>query len=215
MKFFIDTANVAEISKAWELGLIDGVTTNPSLIAKEGREPRSLLTEICSIVNGPVSAEVVGLTAEQMISEARSLSEIHENIVVKIPMTEEGIKAVKKLSSMEIRTNVTLIFSPAQALIAAKAGASFVSPFVGRLDDISHVGMDLVGDIVDIYENYAFETEVIVASIRNPLHVLDAARMGAHVATIPYSVIIQLMKHPLTDIGLEKFLKDWEKVPKK
>lgn len=215
MKFFIDTANITEISKAWELGLIDGVTTNPSLIAKEGREPRALLKEICSIVDGPVSAEVVGLKAEDMISEARSLSEIHENIVVKIPMIEEGIKAVKKLSSFGIRTNVTLVFSPAQALIAAKAGASFVSPFVGRLDDISHVGMDLVGDIIDIYENYAFETEVIVASIRNPLHVLDAARMGAHVATIPYSVIIQLMKHPLTDIGLEKFLKDWEKVPKK
>lgn len=215
MKFFIDTANVAEISKAWELGLIDGVTTNPSLIAKEGREPRSLLEEICSIVDGPVSAEVVGLKAEDMISEARSLSEIHENIVVKIPMIEEGIKAVKKLSFFGIRTNVTLVFSPAQALIAAKAGASFVSPFVGRLDDISHVGMDLVGDILDIYENYAFETEVIVASVRNPLHVLDAARMGAHVATIPYSVIIHLMKHPLTDIGLEKFLKDWEKVPKK
>lgn len=215
MKFFIDTANITEISKAWELGLIDGVTTNPSLIAKEGREPRALLKEICSIVDGPVSAEVVGLKAEDMISEARSLSEIHENIVVKIPMIEEGIKAVKKLSSFGIRTNVTLVFSPAQALIAAKAGASFVSPFVGRLDDISHVGMDLVGDIIDIYENYAFETEVIVASVRNPLHVLDAARMGAHVATIPYSVIIHLMKHPLTDIGLEKFLKDWEKVPKK
>lgn len=215
MKFFIDTANIEEIRKSWELGLIDGVTTNPSLIAKEGADPVTLFREICSIVNGPVNAEVVGLRAEDMISEAETLSKIHSNIVVKIPMIEEGIKAVKRLSVMGIRTNVTLVFSPSQALIAAKAGASFVSPFVGRLDDISHIGMDLVGDIMGIYENYLFETEVIVASIRNPLHVVEAARMGAHIATIPYSVIIQLMKHPLTDIGLAKFLKDWEKVTKK
>lgn len=215
MKFFIDTANIDEIRKAWELGLIDGVTTNPSLIAKEGSDPVALFKEICSIVDGPVSAEVVALKADDMVKEAESLSQIHPNIVVKIPMIEEGIKAVKRLSAKEIRTNVTLVFSPSQALIAAKAGASFVSPFVGRLDDISHVGMDLVSDIIEIYENYLYETEVIVASVRNPLHVVEAARIGAHIATIPYSVIIQLMKHPLTDIGLEKFLKDWEKVPKK
>jgi transaldolase len=215
MKFFIDTANIDEIRKAWELGVIDGVTTNPSLIAKEKSDPVTLFREICSIVDGPVNAEVVGLKSEEMIREAETLSKIHSNIVIKIPMIEEGIKAVKRLSGMGIRTNVTLVFSPSQALIAAKAGASFVSPFVGRLDDISHVGMDLVSDIIGIYENYLYETEVIVASIRNPLHVVDAARVGAHISTIPYSVIIQLMKHPLTDIGLAKFLKDWEKVPKK
>lgn len=215
MKFFIDTANVNEIRKAWDLGVIDGVTTNPSLISKEGREAVSLLQEICSIVNGPVSAEAVSMSADEMVKEAASLSKIHENIVVKIPMTEDGLKAVKKLSGMGIKTNVTLIFSPTQALLAAKAGATYVSPFVGRLDDISHSGMDLVGEIIDIYGNYMFHTEIIVASIRNPLHVVEAAKMGAHIATIPYSVIIQLIKHPLTDIGIEKFLKDWEKVPKK
>jgi transaldolase len=215
MKFFIDTANIEEIRKAWDLGVIDGVTTNPSLISKEGKDPIKLLREICTIVNGPVSAEAVTMTADEMVKEAKSLSKIHKNIVVKIPMIEEGLKAVKKLSAMGIKTNVTLVFSSSQALLAAKAGATFVSPFVGRLDDISHVGMDIVGDILDIYENYMFSTEVIVASIRNPLHVVDAARMGAHIATIPYSVIIQLLKHPLTDIGIAKFLKDWEKVPKK
>lgn len=215
MKFFIDTANTEEIRKAWDLGVIDGVTTNPSLISKEGKDPIKLLREICTIVNGPVSAEAVTMTADEMVKEAKSLSKIHKNIVVKIPMIEEGLKAVKKLSAMGIKTNVTLVFSSSQALLAAKAGATFVSPFVGRLDDISHVGMDIVGDILDIYENYMFSTEVIVASIRNPLHVVDAARMGAHIATIPYSVIIQLLKHPLTDIGIAKFLKDWEKVPKK
>jgi transaldolase len=215
MQFFIDTANIEEIRKANELGVIDGVTTNPSLIAKEGRDPVPLLKEICSIVNGPVSAEAVSMTAEDMIQEAIPLSKIHENIVIKIPMIAEGLKAVKKLSGMGIKTNVTLVFSPSQALLAAKAGASYVSPFVGRLDDISHTGMDLVRDIIGIYENYLFATEVIVASIRNPLHVVEAAKMGAHIATIPYSVIIQLARHPLTDIGIEKFLKDWEKVPKK
>lgn len=215
MKFFIDTANVEEIRKAWELGVIDGVTTNPSLISKEGSDPIALLKKICSIVNGPVSAEAVSMDADGMVREAESLSKIHDNIVVKIPMIEEGLKAVKRLSAAEIKTNVTLVFSSSQALLAAKAGATYVSPFVGRLDDISHVGMELVGEIIDIYENYLFETEVIVASVRNPLHVVDAARMGAHIATIPYSVIIQLIKHPLTDIGIEKFLKDWEKVPKK
>jgi transaldolase len=215
MKFFIDTANVEEIRKANELGVIDGVTTNPSLMAKEGQDPVGVLKAICSIVKGPVSAEVVGMTADVMIKEAKALAGIHKNIVVKIPMIEEGLRAVKKLSALKIKTNVTLVFSATQALLAAKAGATFVSPFVGRLDDISHDGMSLVGDIIDVYENYMFETEIIVASIRNPLHVVDAARMGAHIATIPYSVITQLIKHPLTDIGLAKFLKDWEKVPKK
>lgn len=215
MKFFIDTANIDEIKKAWELGVIDGVTTNPSLIAREGKDPVQILKTICSIVNGPVNGEVVGITADEMLREAKALAKIHKNIVVKIPMIEEGLKAVKKLSSMGIKTNVTLIFSANQALLAAKAGASYVSPFVGRLDDISHQGMDIVADIMEIYENYLFETEVIVASVRNPLHVLEAARMGAHIATIPYAVISQLAKHPLTDIGLAKFLKDWEKVPTK
>ncbi len=214
MKFFIDTANTNEIREAWELGVIDGVTTNPSLISKEKRNAVELLRQICEIVDGPVSAEVVALDAEGMVKEAQELAKIHKNIVVKIPMTKDGLKAVKKLSQLQIRTNVTLIFSPNQALLAAKAGATFVSPFVGRLDDITHYGMDLVGQILEIYDNYAFETEVIVASIRNPLHVLDAARMGAHIATIPFSVIGQLSKHPLTDIGIDKFLKDWEKVPK-
>ena len=215
MKFFIDTANVDEIKKAYELGVIDGVTTNPSLMAKEGKDPVGVLKAICAIVKGPVSAEVVGTTADVMIKEARTLAGIHKNIVVKIPMIEEGLKAVKKLKGLGIRTNVTLVFSSTQALLAAKAGATFVSPFVGRLDDISHDGMAVVSEIVDIYDNYMFETEIVVASIRNPLHVVDAARMGAHIATIPYSVISQLIRHPLTDIGLEKFLKDWEKVPKK
>ncbi|MDH5203943.1 MAG: fructose-6-phosphate aldolase [Nitrospirota bacterium] len=215
MKFFIDTANINEIKKAWELGVIDGVTTNPSLMSKEGKDPVELLKQICSIVNGPVSAEAVTLTADEMIREAEFLSKIHENIVVKIPMIEEGLRAVKKLSGMGIKTNMTLVFSPSQALLAAKAGATYVSPFVGRLDDISHFGMGIVSEILEIYENYLFDTEVIVASVRNPLHVVEAAKMGAHIATIPYSVILQLIKHPLTDVGIEKFLKDWEKVPKK
>ena len=215
MKFFIDTANVAEIKKAWEVGVIDGVTTNPSLVSKEGKEPVELLKEICSIVDGPVSAEAVSLKSDEMIKEAEILAKIHKNIVVKIPMTEVGLRATKKLSGMGIKTNVTLVFSPSQALLAAKAGATYVSPFVGRLDDISHYGMGLIQEIMTIYENYAFETQIIVASIRNPLHVVEAAKMGAHVATIPYSVIVQLTKHPLTDIGIAKFLKDWEKVPKK
>lgn len=212
MKFFIDTANIEEIRKAWELGVIDGVTTNPSLISNEKREPINLLKEICSIVDGPISAEAVSLKADEMVKEAEELAKIHENIVVKIPMTEDGLRAVKRLSAEGIKTNVTLIFSASQALLAAKAGATYVSPFVGRLDDISHIGMDLIADIQDIYENYFFDTEVIVASIRNPLHVVEAAKMGADIATIPYSVIAQLAKHPLTDIGIEKFLKDWEKV---
>jgi transaldolase len=215
MKFFIDTANVDDIKKAWELGVLDGVTTNPSLIAKEKREPVELLKEICSIVDGPVSAEVVGTDADTMVKEADELSALHKNIVVKIPMTVEGLRATKRLTALGIKTNVTLMFSASQALLAAKAGATYVSPFVGRLDDISSEGMSLVADMLQIYENYDFKTEIIVASIRNPMHVVDAAMMGAHVATIPYAVIAQLAKHPLTDIGLEKFLKDWEKVPKK
>lgn len=215
MKFFIDTANVSEIRKAWDVGVIDGVTTNPSLISKENRDPLELLKEICEIVNGPVSAEAVSLKADDMVREAEELSRIHPNIVVKIPMTEEGLRAVKRLSAEGIKTNVTLVFSPSQALLAAKAGANYVSPFVGRMDDISHTGMNIVSEILEIYDNYMFKTEIIVASIRNPLHVVEAAKMGAHVATIPYSVIQQLIKHPLTDIGIERFLKDWEKVPRR
>jgi transaldolase len=214
MKFFLDTANTKEIKTAWDMGVLDGVTTNPTLISKENKSATKLWKEICAIVDGPVNAEVVSLDAAGMIREAKKLAKIHRNIVVKIPMTVEGLKAVKKLSSLKIRTNVTLIFSANQALLAAKAGAAYTSPFVGRLDDISTEGMDLVGQILDIYDNYGYETEVIVASIRNPLHVLEAARMGAHVATMPFKVIEQLAKHPLTKIGLEKFLSDWEKVPK-
>lgn len=214
MKFFIDTANITEIREAWEIGVIDGVTTNPSLISKEKKEPVKLLKEICAIVDGPVSAEVVSLDAAGMVKEAKTLARIHKNIVVKIPMTVEGLKATKKLTGLKIKTNVTLVFSANQALLAAKAGATYVSPFVGRIDDISSYGMELVSQILEIYDNYGFDTEIIVASIRNPIHVLDAARMGAHVATIPFKVIGQLSKHPLTDIGMEKFLADWEKVPK-
>ena len=212
MKFFIDTANIEEIKRGVELGLVDGVTTNPTLISREGRNFKELVKEICDIVDGPVSVEAVSLDKEGMIKEARELSKIAPNIVIKIPLIEEGLKAVRVLSGEGIRTNVTLCFSPIQALLAAKAGATYISPFVGRLDDISHTGMELVGQITNIYENYGFETEVIVASIRNPLHVLDAALMGADIATIPFKVLIQLVKHPLTDIGIERFLKDWEKV---
>lgn len=211
MKFFIDTANIDEIKKANELGMVDGVTTNPSLVAKEGREFKGLIKEICDIVDGPVSAEVVSLDAEGMVKEARELANLADNIVVKIPMLEEGLKAVKTLAQEEINTNVTLCFSPIQALMAAKAGAAYISPFVGRLDDISQIGMELVEQIIAIYDNYGFETEVIVASVRNPIHVLDAALMGADIATIPFKVIQQLTKHPLTDIGVEKFLADWKK----
>ena len=211
MKFFIDTANIDEIKKAHALGMVDGVTTNPSLIAKENRPFEELLREICELVDGPVNGEVVSLDAEGMVEEGRKLAAFHTNIVVKIPMTTEGLKAVKILNSENIRTNVTLIFSSTQALMAAKAGASYVSPFVGRLDDISQVGMELVSDMMNIYANYGYETEVIVASIRNPIHVVEAALIGADIATIPFKVIDQLAKHPLTDIGMEKFLADWEK----
>ena len=214
MKFFIDTANIEEITKANELGLLDGVTTNPSLVAKEGREFEELIKEVCRIVNGPVSAEVISTDAEGMVKEARHLAKLADNIVVKIPMIPEGIKATKILSQENINTNITLVFSPLQALIAAKAGARYVSPFIGRLDDISTIGIGIVEDIVAIFDNYGFETEVIVASIRNPVHVLDAALIGAHIATIPYKVLIQLTEHPLTTIGLERFLADWKKMSK-
>ena len=212
MKFFIDTANLEEIVKANELGLLDGVTTNPTLVSKENRKFEDLIKEICKIVDGPVSAEVISREAEGMVKEARQLANLADNIVVKIPMITEGIKATRILAKEDIRTNVTLVFSPLQALIAAKAGASFVSPFIGRLDDISTVGMGIVEDIVTIYENYGFETEVIVASIRNPVHVLDAALIGAHIATIPFKVLIQLTEPPLTKIGLDRFLADWKKI---
>jgi transaldolase len=211
MKFFIDTANIEEIREANKLGVIDGVTTNPSLIAKEGRDFKEVINEICEIIDGPISAEAVNPDAEGMVAEGRELSKIHENIVIKIPMTTEGIKATKKLSGEAIKTNVTLVFSPLQALMAAKAGATYVSPFVGRLDDVAHDGMGLVDKIIQIYENYGFTTEIIVASIRNPIHVLDAALMGADIATIPFKVITQIAEHPLTDRGLEKFLDDWKK----
>nr|WP_320011046.1 fructose-6-phosphate aldolase [uncultured Desulfobulbus sp.] len=211
MKFFIDTANIDEIKKALALGMVDGVTTNPSLVAKEPRPFLDILKEICSLVEGPVSAEVVSLDAEGMVAEARELVKIADNIVIKIPMIEEGLKAVKILSAEGIKTNVTLIFSSAQALLAAKAGASYVSPFVGRLDDISINGLDLVADIMSILRNYGYATEVIVASVRSPMHVVESALLGADIATIPYKVIAQLAKHPLTDIGMQQFLADWEK----
>ena len=214
MKFFIDTANIEEIKTAEEWGLLDGVTTNPSLIARERKPFKDIVKEICSIVDGPVSIEAVSMDADGIISEARALSSISANVVVKAPMTLQGLKAVKALSAEGIKTNVTLVFSAVQALMAAKAGATYVSPFVGRLDDISHDGMELVEQILDIYGNYGFSTEVIVASVRHPLHVLDSARMGAHIATIPFKVLEQLSKHPLTDIGIDRFLKDWEKVPR-
>ncbi len=212
MKFFIDTANVDEIKEAQDLGMVDGVTTNPSLVAKEGQEFRGLIKEICAVVAGPVSVEVVSLEAEKMVAEAQDLASMADNIVIKVPLIEEGLKAVKVLTEKGIKTNVTLCFSPVQALMAAKAGAAYISPFVGRLDDISSVGMDLVEQIAAIYENYAYETEIIVASVRNPIHVLDAALVGADIATIPLKVIRQLIKHPLTDIGLENFLADWKKL---
>lgn len=215
MKFFIDTANIAEIKEAVSLGLIDGVTTNPSLVSRENREFRELIKEICTIVDGPVNAEVISLDAGGMVKEARELSPIHENIVVKIPMTPEGLKAVKTLSKEGIKTNVTLIFSASQALLAAKAGAAYVSPFVGRLDDVSYAGMELVGQIRTIFDNYGYTTEIIVASIRNPVHVVDSAMIGADVATIPFKVLLQLAQHPLTDIGIRKFMEDWQKVPGK
>ena len=214
MKFFIDTADVNEIREANALGLVDGVTTNPSLIAKSGRKFEEVIKEIAGIVDGPISAEVISLEHEGMVKEADELVKIHKNIVIKLPMTAEGLKATKTLTAKGIKTNVTLIFSPLQALLAAKAGATYVSPFVGRLDDISQNGMGIVEEIRTIFDNYGYDTEIIVASIRNPIHVLDSALIGADVATIPYSVMMQLAKHPLTDAGIKKFLEDWEKVPK-
>lgn len=212
MKLFLDTANVKEIAQAHEMGVLDGVTTNPTLLAKEGRDPVQVIKEICAIVDGPVNAEVISTDCEGMVKEARRWAELDEKIVVKIPMTREGMKAVKRLADEEIPTNVTLVFSPSQALIAAKAGASYVSPFVGRLDDRSDDGMDLVSKIIQIFDNYGFETEVIVASIRHPMHVVEAALMGADIATMPYSVFEKLFEHPLTDLGLQQFLADWEKL---
>ena len=211
MKLFIDTANIDEIRAANELGVICGVTTNPSLIAKEGKVFEDVIAEITSIVDGPISAEVVALDAPGMIAEAKELAKIHKNIVIKIPITEEGLKAVKQLSALGIRTNVTLIFSPAQALLAAKAGASYVSPFIGRLDDISDNGISIVEDISTIFDLHGINTEIIAASIRGPQDVTDAAKAGAHIATVPYKVIMQMLKHPLTDIGIQKFMDDWNK----
>jgi len=214
MKFFIDTADVKEIREAHDLGLVDGVTTNPSLIAKSGRKFKDVIKEIVSIVDGPISAEVISLDAPGMIKEGKELAKIHKNIVVKLPMTPEGLKACKALTDKGIKTNVTLIFTSMQALLAAKAGATYVSPFVGRLDDISQDGMGIIEEIRVIFDNYGYTSEIIVASIRNPIHVLNSALLGADVATIPYSVMLQLSKHPLTDAGIKKFLEDWQNVPK-
>jgi len=211
MKFFIDTANINEIKEAAALGILDGVTTNPSLVSKEGKDFRKLLDEILAIVDGPVSAEVVSTDYDGILKEAHELSKIHKNIVVKVPLIKEGLKAVRTLSSEKINTNVTLCFSASQALLAAKAGATYISPFVGRLDDISQDGMELISQIVQIYKNYNYKTQVLVASIRHPLHLVEAALMGADVCTMPFPVIDKLFNHPLTDLGLEKFLSDWKK----
>ncbi|HNV44322.1 MAG TPA: fructose-6-phosphate aldolase [Exilispira sp.] len=210
MKFFLDTANIDEIAKGLELGIIDGVTTNPTLVSKEKAPFEERIKQICELVKGPVSAEVISIDAVGMVEEARKLAKISQYVVIKIPMTEEGIKAVKRLKDEGIRTNVTLIFSPLQALVAAKAGASYVSPFVGRLDDIGHDGMELVSDIKTIFINYGFETNIIVASIRHPQHILTAAKIGADIATIPFSVLTRIMKHPLTDAGIQTFMRDWQ-----
>jgi transaldolase len=214
MKIFIDTADVAAIREYAAIGIVDGVTTNPSLIAKTGRKFEDVVKEICAVVDGPISAEAIATESKAMIPEARQLAKIHPNIVVKIPMTAEGLKTVRAVSAEGIKTNVTLCFSSPQALLAAKAGATYVSPFVGRLDDVAADGMGLIEEIVEIYDNYDFETQVLVASIRHPLHFVEAARMGAHVATVPPNVLGQLLRHPLTDLGIEKFLSDWSKVPK-
>ncbi|MFB3897009.1 MAG: fructose-6-phosphate aldolase [bacterium] len=211
MKLFIDTANLDEIREANSWGIIDGVTTNPSLVAKEGKDFRKLIEEICNIVNGPISAEVISLKAQEMVKEAKSLSKLHKNIVVKIPLIIEGLKAVKILKQEGIKTNVTLCFSASQALLAAKAGGTYISPFIGRLDDISHNGMDLIKQIKTIYDNYGYPTQIIAASIRHPLHVVDAAMAGADIATVPFKVIQQLIQHPLTNIGVDRFLADWKK----
>lgn len=214
MKIFIDTANIKEIREAVELGVIDGVTTNPTLISKENRPAEDLLKEICAMVAGPVSAEAISLDTAGLLEEARKLVKIAKNIVIKIPLIKEGLKAVKILSREGIKSNVTLCFSPAQALLVAKVGAEYVSPFIGRLDDISQCGMELIRDIKAIYGNYGFKTQIIVASVRNPMHVVDASLAGADIATVPFSVISQLIKHPLTDIGIQRFLQDYQKIPK-
>ncbi len=215
MQFFIDTADIDEIREAKRMGILDGVTTNPSLIAKTGRDFQSVVHDICREVDGPISLEVVSTEAEEMVKEAEGLAGIHRNVVVKVPITVEGMKAMVSLSKKGIKTNCTLVFSPIQALLAAKAGATYVSPFVGRLDDISEDGMELVERIIQIYDQYEIDTQVIVASVRNPMHVLRAAILGADVVTVPFQVLVQLAKHPLTDIGLKKFLQDWERVPKR
>ena len=215
MKLYLDTANVKEIQEGESLGLIDGITTNPSLVAKEGRSFKEMLLEICNMVDGPISAEVVGVESEGMIKEGRELAKIHKNIVVKVPLIPEGLRATKKLSAEGIRVNVTLCFSPTQALLAAKAGAWCVSPFIGRLDDVSSDGMELIRQILTIYDNYDYKTQVLVASVRHPQHVVEAALAGGHICTMPYSVFQQLVKHPLTDIGLKKFLADWDTMGKK
>ncbi len=214
MKLFIDTANVEEIKKANDMGIICGVTTNPSLISKEGRVFKEVVEEITQIIDGPISAEVVSLDAEGMVREAVQLSKIHKNIVVKIPITAEGLKAVNILKKEGIKTNMTLVFSAGQGLLAARAGASYVSPFVGRLDDVGNNGMELISELVGIFNNYDINTEIIAASIRNPMHVIQAAKLGCHIATVPYKVLMQLIEHPLTDKGIDRFLKDWENVPK-
>lgn len=214
MKIFMDTADVAEIREAAAMGMVDGVTTNPSLIAKTGKPFNQVIEEICGIVDGPISAEAVSPDSEGMIKEARQLSKIHKNVIVKIPMTAEGLKAVKACSREGIKTNVTLVFQSIQGLLAAKAGASFVSPFIGRLDDICQEGMDMVGDLLTMLQNYNYPTEVIVASIRHPVHVVQSALLGAHVVTLPFKVFDRLVNHPLTDIGVEKFLADYKKIPK-
>jgi len=214
MKFFIDTGDVAEIREAAAMGLVDGVTTNPSLIAKSGRKYKDVVVEICELVNGPISAEVLSTTYDEMMAEAREWHKLHKNIVVKLPLTPDGLKGVRTCKGEGINTNVTLCFSPNQALLAAKAGASYISPFIGRLDDISETGMKLIEKIVTIYENYNFQTEVLVASVRNPTHVVDAAMLGADICTIPFSVMLQLVKHPLTDVGLKKFVEDGKKIPR-
>jgi transaldolase len=212
MKFFVDTANVKEIREAQDMGMVDGVTTNPSLVAKEGKPFKDTILEICSIVDGPVSVEVVATEMEGMLEEAAEFASWHKNIVIKLPTTREGLKACKRLTSQGVKTNLTLCFSPSQALLVAKAGATYVSPFVGRLDDISHVGMDLIRQILQIYNNYGYKTQVLAASLRHPLHVVESAMAGAHVGTMPFKVLELMFKHPLTDRGLEQFLKDWEKV---
>jgi transaldolase len=215
MKIFIDTANIDQIKEVNSWGILDGVTTNPSLVAKENKDFSILVKEICAVVDGPISVEAVSVKATDIVPEARKIAAGHKNIVVKIPMNEEGLKATKILASEGIKVNMTLIFSANQALLAAKAGARYVSPFVGRLDDIGQNGMELIGEILDILDNYEYDCEIIVASVRDPIHVTEAARLGAHVATIPYDVLKKMFKHPLTDAGIDKFLKDWEKVSKK